>query len=305
MNVLARNLVVCIDGTGNHPDDATEPGSGTTNVVRLSEALDEEGQQIVEYFKGVGTSGWTLIDAKGEISGFGARRLREKAYDHLSANYKEDDRIFIFGFSRGAAIARDLANQINDRGLGNSRDVPVDVLGLWDTVAAFGVPIDVLGLPTQSINIGKNLDIPSNVRHVYHLVSIDEQRAPFVPTLIEAASNVEEIWFPGAHADVGGGFENRRLADTSLLFMIRRMQMHGLRFKQAKVDAIPENKAGEGKLHRYSGRLPQQLRDIAVRKNNKKSSIRPKIHKSAVERMNGEYRPKNVIDLNGAYKVIE
>jgi uncharacterized protein (DUF2235 family) len=304
-NVVARNLVVCIDGTGNHPGDASDLGRDTTNVYRLSQMLVKDDEQLVEYFQGVATTGWTLIDRKGEYTGLGARSLREEAYGHLSTNYQAGDRVFIFGFSRGAAIARDLANEIHDYGLRGARDVPVEVLGLWDTVAAFGVPIDVLGLPTQSINIGKKLDIPRNVRHVCHLVSIDEKRTPFIPTLVEAADNVEEVWFAGAHADVGGGFLDRKLADICLLFMIKRAQERGLRFQQEKIDAIPENRTAEGKIHTDSGKLPREPRVIVVRKNGKASSLRPKIHKSVMERMKREYQPANLIELNGAYDVIE
>lgn len=42
---MGRRLVVCIDGTGNHPSDATEPGHATTNVLRLSEALVQDDEQ--------------------------------------------------------------------------------------------------------------------------------------------------------------------------------------------------------------------------------------------------------------------
>lgn len=199
----AKNIVICFDGTGNHPNQAEEKGEDTTNVYRLCDALIEDENQTVKYLKGVGTSGWEIWDQKGELYGLGANSIKNEAKEFLLDSYELDDKLFIFGFSRGAAIARDFANAINDEGIRTVRNVPIEMLGLWDTVAAFGIPVDIIGLPTQSTNLGKKLDVPSNVSKTYHLLSIDEKRAPFIPTLVEAATNVEEVWFAGVHADVG------------------------------------------------------------------------------------------------------
>lgn len=303
---MSRNIVICIDGTGNHPDDDDEPDCETTNVYRLFQAFSEDDQQLIKYIPGVGTSGLMLIDAKGEMTGFGASEKREEAHHFLVTIYKPSDEIYMFGFSRGAAIVRDLANYIYDYGLGNFRNVAIKMLGLWDTVAAFGIPIDVLGLPTQSTNLGKKLDVPPNVQQTYHLLSIDEQRTPFIPTLVEAADTVEEVWFAGVHADVGGGFKERRLANISLWFMIERAQSHGLRFKQPALREIPRNVTGEGIIHVYQGKLPQQPREILVRKDNKPSTLQPKIHKTVIERIKRQdYNPINVTKLNDNFVVVE
>jgi uncharacterized protein (DUF2235 family) len=300
-----RNLVVCIDGTGNHPDDATEEGNDTTNVLRLSEALARDEEQVTDYFRGVGTSGWVLIDAKGQLAGYGAERLRDKALAFLESNYQPGDRIYLFGFSRGAAICRDLANAIHDRGLRSTPSPLIAFLGLWDTVAAFGIPIDVLGLPTGSIELGKCLDVPASVRQTVHLLAIDERRTPFIPTLVEAGPAVEEIWFAGAHADVGGGFRDRELAEVPLRYMIRRAAEHGLRFSEDAVRAIPANDDARGELHDKPSLLPKELRRIVVRKDGRESNLPPAVHESVVRRLqSGGYRPPNLFALEGKYRVV-
>jgi len=304
--VMAKNLIICIVGTGNHPDQAEEQGEDTTNVHRLSELLVQDDEQMVEYFQGVGTSGWTIWDQKGELYGLGADGIRDRAYDFLRTHYQPDDRIYIFGFSRGAAIVRDLANLIKERGIKGNWNVPIELLGLWDTVAAFGIPIDILGLPTQSTNLGKKLDVPPNVQKTYHLLAIDEQREPFIPTLIAAAPNAEEVWFAGVHADVGGGYEKRKLADISLRFMVERSKLQSLRFDQDKVDAIPENYDGSGIIHDNRGKFPVSSREIVVREGDKISSASPQIHKTVVARMkNQEYKPENLQVLNGGFLVVD
>jgi uncharacterized protein (DUF2235 family) len=288
-------------------EEAEEKGEDTTNVYRLCNTLIKDENQIVKYLKGVGTSGWKIWDLKGDLYGLGATSIREEAQEFFRTRYEPGDKVFVYGFSRGAAIARDFANVINnDKGTGQERSVRIELLGLWDTVAAFGIPVDIVGLPTGEINLGKKLDVPSNVSKIYHLLSIDEQRTPFIPTLVEAASNVEEVWFSGVHADVGGGYDCRRLSDISLRFMIGRSIANSLRFDQSKVASIPKNPNGEGEIHNNQGKFPLGLREIVVRYNGKSSNAKPKIHKTVFARMkNQEYKPKNLIDLGSNYEMVE
>lgn len=306
---MSRNIVICIDGTGNDPKDALQPGSDTTNVLRMAEALVQDDRQVVKYFAGIATSGKRLADVAGRFTGLGAEDLRDKAYAFLGENYRMGDNIFLFGFSRGAAIVRDLANLVYDRGIRDLGSVPIKLLGLWDTVAAFGIPMDVFSLPAQSINIGKKLDIPPNVRHTVHLLAIDEQREPYTPTLIEAADNVEEVWFAGGHCDVGGGFQDRELAEITLRFMIGRARRKGLRFRRSALQKIPTNMLGTGVRHvETQGKMPFGLREIVVQKDRQASTVRPKIHRTVIKRMghqDQDYDPINVKRLNGNFEVVE
>lgn len=106
-----RNLVICMDGTGNAPK-----ASGNTNVLRLFGMLDHDDpdRQIAFYTPGVGTRGdpaaltgpaKALTKIRGLISGYGMRRDVTDAYTFLVENYRPGDRVFIFGFSRGAFAA--------------------------------------------------------------------------------------------------------------------------------------------------------------------------------------------------------
>jgi uncharacterized protein (DUF2235 family) len=302
---MTRKIVICIDGTGNDPSDARQPGSDTTNVFRLAKALEHDDRQLVKYFRGIATSGEPFLDFAGRYTGLGAEQLRDKAYHFLLKNYRAGDEIFLFGFSRGAAIVRDLANHICDHGTADLQGAPIRMLGLWDTVAAFGIPVDLGTLPTQSINIGKKLDIPSNVKRTVHLLAIDEQRAAYAPTLVEATDTVEEVWFAGTHCDVGGGFRERELANTTLWCMIERAQQQGLRFKQSALWVVPRNECGEGLIHcDVEGKSPHHVREIVVQMERQVSSMRPKLHKSVLERMSRQdYAPENVKRLNGNFEV--
>jgi uncharacterized protein (DUF2235 family) len=116
-----RNLIVCCDGTNN------KFGSGNTNVVKLfSVALKRAGEQVVFYDPGVGTfSAMAALTPvarhatriMGSAFGFGVSKNIADTYGFLSQNFQWNDRIFLFGFSRGAYTVRALAALIHTCGL--------------------------------------------------------------------------------------------------------------------------------------------------------------------------------------------
>ena len=117
---MARNLVVCLDGTSN------EPESGTTNVARTYAVAVKSESQLVYYDPGVGTmgargavtsAGKKATRVAGLVVGFGVKDNIEEAYTWLSTNYQRGDRIFVFGFSRGAYTARALTGMLRTVGL--------------------------------------------------------------------------------------------------------------------------------------------------------------------------------------------
>src|SRR4051812_43036039 len=99
----SRNLVVCCDGTWN----SSEPES-VTNVVKLFNAIEQSDSQLCHYQAGVGTSGGAVSWLAGGASGIGLSRDVLKAYYWLATNYRPGDRIWMFGFSRGAYTVRSL-----------------------------------------------------------------------------------------------------------------------------------------------------------------------------------------------------
>jgi uncharacterized protein (DUF2235 family) len=104
---VGRNLVVCLDGTTN------EPESGFTNVARMFDVAKKDAGQLVYYDPGVGTmgaraavtqTGKALTRVAGMVAGYGIHDNIEEAYTWL-ARHQPGDRIYVFGFSRGAYTA--------------------------------------------------------------------------------------------------------------------------------------------------------------------------------------------------------
>ena len=117
-----RNIVLLSDGTGN-----SSIAPQKSNVWRLFEALDlgPEYHQIAFYDDGVGTSGFKLLRLIGGAFGWGLSRNVRDLYRKLCRHYKPGDRIYIFGFSRGAFTARVLAHFIGVCGvLDRSKPAP-------------------------------------------------------------------------------------------------------------------------------------------------------------------------------------
>ncbi len=109
----SRNLIVLSDGTGN---SAAAPFK--TNVWRLYQALDlSDGSQVAVFGDGVGTSSVRLLRVLGLAFGFGVKRNVLNLYKFLCHNHNPGDRIWAFGFSRGAFTIRVLAGLIYREGL--------------------------------------------------------------------------------------------------------------------------------------------------------------------------------------------
>jgi len=209
---MPKNIVICCDGTGN------EFGDRNSNVVKLYATLAVGPEQVAYYHPGVGTMGapavrtrlgklWTIFT--GLAFGAGIKDNIADAYRYLMNTYEENDRIYIFGFSRGAYTVRALAGMLHMFGLlhrGNEGQIPyilrmfsrrsrqaagmqeifdtasefkqtfsydcqLHFVGVWDTVSSVGWIYDPVKLPYTARN-----PIMKTGRHA---VSIDERRCFF------------------------------------------------------------------------------------------------------------------------------
>ena len=111
---MSKNIVLLSDGTGNSSSKLFK-----TNVWRLFQMLDlrNPGRQIAYYDNGVGTSSFKPLAILGEVFGFGLKRNVIDIYSFCCRNYKPGDRIYCFGFSRGAFTIRIVAGLIARQGL--------------------------------------------------------------------------------------------------------------------------------------------------------------------------------------------
>ncbi len=262
---MARNIVVCCDGTGN------EYGTENSNVVKLYWTLSAHDKQTGYYHPGVGTIGarnaltalgkwWTRV--RGLAFGYGFSDNIVDVYSFLMGEFQPEDRIFIFGFSRGSYTARALCGMLHMFGLltpGNEALIPYAVrlyksndprkfeiaegfletfsvactpyfLGLWDTVKSVGWILDPVH--TKGGSLPFTAKLPS-IPILRHAVSIDERRAFYRQNLMHPSPpspDFKELWFAGVHSDVGGSYpENESgLSKIALRWMLCEAEAAGL-----------------------------------------------------------------------------
>ena len=127
------------------------------------------------------------------------------------------------------------------------QDTRVRFIGVWDTVGALGVPdtlpfFNLFDRPNKCFFHDTSLG--NNVEIARHAVALDEIRASFAPTLWTSHNNksdVAQVWFPGVHGDVGGGYAQTGLSDGALHWMVTEAEKAGLSFEPAMTAQIAPN----------------------------------------------------------------
>jgi uncharacterized protein (DUF2235 family) len=284
---MPKNVVICCDGTAN------EFARHNTNIVKLYSTLRHDPSvQVTYYHPGLGTmepAGALTTLARqttkllGMALGYGLSDDIRNAYVFVMNHYERGDKLFLFGFSRGAYTARAVASLLHMYGLiraGNESLVPYatrmlmgiergrtapgnggsDVdeyfslardfrtvmsgtdctpwfVGVWDTVSSVGWVENPLKLPyianNPSIDIGR------------HAIAIDERRAFFRSHLWRPPGNLsqphgprdlKQVWFPGVHCDVGGGYPEAEsgLSKLALEWMLDEAEAKGLLVDQVR-----------------------------------------------------------------------
>jgi len=229
----------------HHLDPDSSYANDVSNIWRLYDLYrDDSGQALPAgadsanlrvYVTGIGTTtGKPDTLFPGQAFGRGATGVLAKVEESMTLlaktliSFTDENpegvltrlELDIFGFSRGAAAARHFANQVlrREQGqLGDLRhagklglaagfdwrnDVIINFIGLYDTVAAIGGWDD----PSDGVNGGIDLYLaPDAARQVVHLVARDEYRRNFA--LNQVSPPHREIVLPGAHSDLGGGYQ--------------------------------------------------------------------------------------------------
>ena len=290
---MKKRIVIFCDGTWNSADQASNGTPCPTNVVKLAVRVERQGggiPQIISYGQGVGT-GSSLDRVTGGAFGRGLDDNLYAAYRFLMLNYEQDDEIFLFGFSRGAYTARSLAGMVRKCGIlcmdaadryseavslygderhpdddvpmrfrrecsvATDKPIPIQFIGVWDTVGALGIPVRGLRSLTAHKYRFHDVELSGSVLNACQALAIDERRAPF-----EAArwafkpkdgQVIKQAWFCGAHSDVGGGYPSGEwgLSDIALSWMCDRARDAGLEVDTALDSAYPMRPDPRGKLH--------------------------------------------------------
>jgi uncharacterized protein (DUF2235 family) len=173
-----------------------------------------------------------------------------------------------FNLASLSEIVADLPAFLSQGSLQDGDLLPVPALnavGVWDTVGAMGIPIYASG-GRQDVFRFADTKLSDKVLNGFHAVALDERRDDFVPTLWEPADRIVQVLFPGAHADVGGGYpasnSESGLSDGALQWMAQRLDEAGLRFQAGWMDRIYPDPTGFA--HQPWAHLPWTLPGVAL-----------------------------------------
>jgi Uncharacterized alpha/beta hydrolase domain (DUF2235) len=225
---------VFFDGTGNNRSlEMAKPVSerALSNIAKLFDAhKDSTGGVIRAYVPGVGTPYPEIGDNGGSLAqaiGTGADRRVKKALEMLDeeiAKVPAQQKILlinvvVFGFSRGAAqtraFIRDLASKCQSEDGGyvyKGAPLRIAFAGIFDTVCSAYGSLASAAVSSKGGHNGwaHDMKLPPMVEQSVHMMAAHESRRrfPLDSTRIDAAypDNTIEVWYPGVHADVGGGY---------------------------------------------------------------------------------------------------
>ena len=229
------------------------------------------------------------------LVGRGLSAQIQEAYGVLAARYRPGDRIYMFGYSRGAFAVRSLSGIIDRVGLlrsefattryvdrvwrryrGSRRsqdfksrychgDVNINMMGIDDTVSTLSVNLHWFAQILPDNYSFCNHRISDCILAGYHALALNETRAAYAPERWEADETgapheMEQVWFSGSHADVGGhllGHEAARpLSNIPLIWMMEHAERHGLRLPETWRDGLHINaKAPSVGMSRGLGRF--------------------------------------------------
>ncbi len=278
---MSKKIIFCADGTWEDPKSAS-------NVYKLYKALSTTATQVPYYDDGVGATGLPIQHLLGGAFGLGLFQKVKDGYSKIAQVYEQDDEIFIFGFSRGAYTARSLAGMIAICGLPTQNfsqnlvdtafnayrdpanrqkllatlaadslyNAQIKMVGVWDTVGSLGIPGAVFELPDPLYGF-LDTDLHPDVHNAYQAVAVDEKRREFPPTLWTSTPApgqvLQQVWFAGAHGDVGGGYPETDLSSITLSWMLSKAFALGVEIEPAAAQLYPllpvDSKFATGVIH--------------------------------------------------------
>ncbi len=318
--------VVILDGTMSTLAKGLETNAGLT--FKLLSEVSGSANLTIHYEAGIQWRDWT--STWDVMTGRGINRQIERAYGVVATRFRMGDEIILIGYSRGAYAVRSLAGVIDMVGLVRDdcattrmirqayrhyragaispaakafrehychADVQVEAVAVWDTVKALGLRLPVIWRWGQTPHAFHNHALGPHIRNGFHALAIDERRAAYAPVMWACPpdwqGHMEQVWFRGNHADVGGQVRQhpsaRPLANIPLVWMLERLQACNLplpegwqnRFVQDPTAPSVGNWRGWAKVFlsrrkRKIGRDPsERLHETVTGDVPKTSSLRP------------------------------
>jgi uncharacterized protein (DUF2235 family) len=257
-----RVHVVLLDGTLS----SLEPGRETT-IGLIWRMLEADGRDTLYYEPGIQWRGPSHLPEL--IAGVGLNAQVQRAYRFLAETWRPGDLIFLLGYSRGAYAVRALAGMIDRmgllrreeadaqtvlaayehyragphlpgarrfRGLRCHLECRIRAVGVFDTVDQVGVRWPVVWRWLPPVHAFRSDRLGPAVEYGLQALALHETRLAYPPRIWRTrgarTATVEQVWFRGGHADLGGHLDGyaaaRPLANVPAVWMLGRLSELGL-----------------------------------------------------------------------------
>ena len=257
--------IIILDGTMSSLEPGRETNAGLT--YKLLREVGVRANLTLYYEAGIQWRYWR--SAWDVVTGKGINRQIARAYGVLASRYRPGDKIILIGYSRGAYAVRSLAGVVDQVGLLRAEhateravrqayrhyrmnvgqpvqqafsrlychaDIQIEAVAVWDTVKALGLRLPLVWRLSEGRHGFHNHELGPHILNGFHALGMDERRAAYTPIMWECpdgwTGHVEQVWFRGNHADVGGQVWEyppaRPLANIPLVWMLERLAECGM-----------------------------------------------------------------------------
>ncbi|WP_169568170.1 DUF2235 domain-containing protein [Sneathiella limimaris] len=311
-----KRIVVFADGTWNSPEE--EGVTNVLMMARSVKPVADDGsKQVVFYDWGVGTDRKKLMggvsgegidkniqdcyrfivhnyDPGDELFFFGFSRgaYTVRSLTGFIRNCGLLKREHAIRIPEAYALYRkrtksshpdeDMAKQFRaDYSVANK--TPVKFVGAWDTVGALGIPVPFWGTLGKKEFLFHDTSPSGIIRHLRHAMSIDEDREDFQVTRFDLKPNstidLKEVWFPGVHSDVGGGYKVHGLSDAACKWMKGEAESFDLEFEDQINTWIDPD---------HGSKIHAERKGIYLLRDKITRDVAGAIHKSAKDRWDND-----------------
>ena len=290
-----KNLIICLDGTWSDADSAAPQTNIALLASIIDPNPQDGAEQRVYYDAGVGTGGFLDRIVGGAFGrGLSANVLAAYRFLSQFYRPGDNIYVFGFSrgaftarslcglISASGLLTQEMCNAANqefawayyrtppkarfpaDRArlarLTHNPEPRIRFLGAFDTVGALGIPKGFMSRLNQRAIQFHDADVSSVVDYCCHALAIDEHRLEFEAAVWTEPRHrryrsIEQAWFPGSHANVGGGCDDHGLSDLALEWMLKRLTRHCPELRLSALDAWPRplSPSYKGKLYEARG----------------------------------------------------
>jgi uncharacterized protein (DUF2235 family) len=294
-----------VGAEGSALERVIEGATGEGILEKIRQGYDdlakiyEPGDQI--FLFGFSRGAYAARCLANMVASFGLPTRYWKSEDPGTSEYTKELGDVIFGEYRNRAYRDDLPLQLRDHCLAKAS---VEMVGVWDTVGSLGLTA-AFG-KVNPIRYGwLDPGWHPNILHSYQALAIDERRPSFAPLRWtdgpgpnDPEHGMEQVWFPGVHSDVGGGYKGSQQAECALGWMMIKARRLGLEFdRKLEFDYTLQTPDEFGKVHESWRAFwgPPKPREVPA-------GAALSSYVSLMKALEDSYQPKNLV-FNDAAQV--